>query len=261
MQQCGGSLPQRPISLSLCLLAAINCRPVKLVRAMPVPVQTSRSYPPQVVVTSARRQRFLRRVATVVTALAAFVAVLVVSIISLALGLTWGQPWHPFPLPISALAGPIISPALSRSRTARPYARWMICERIFSAGRKLSASANYGNAPAAFAGRRRSDGDILQWRRRSSWRCSSREGWGRCPVRAFQDQLSAPSASERYSRPCPLRRLRQLVPSVGQRSQLRHRLARARASLKQRGLRVVHAAKAAISILRGSNVVAIGEAT
>jgi hypothetical protein len=49
------------------------------------------------------------------------------------------------------------------------------------------------------------------------------------------------------------------VPSVGQRSQLRHRLARARASLKQRGLRVVHAAKAAISILRGSNVVAIGE--
>ena len=62
-----------------------------MVRAMPVPVQTSRSYPPQVVVTSARRQRFLRRVATVVTALAAFIAVLVVSIISLALGLTWGE--------------------------------------------------------------------------------------------------------------------------------------------------------------------------
>jgi hypothetical protein len=66
MQQCGGSLPQRSISLSLCLLAAVNCRPVKMVRAMPVPVQTSRSYPPQVVVASARRQRFLRRVATVV---------------------------------------------------------------------------------------------------------------------------------------------------------------------------------------------------
>jgi len=41
-----------------------------------------------VVVTSARRQRFLRGVATAVTALAAFIAILIVSIISLALGLT-----------------------------------------------------------------------------------------------------------------------------------------------------------------------------
>ena len=59
---------------------------------MPVQVDSSRSYPVQVVVTSARRQRFLRRVATAVTALAAFIAVLVVSIISLVLGLTGEQP-------------------------------------------------------------------------------------------------------------------------------------------------------------------------
>ena len=42
---------------------------------------------PQVVVTTARRERFLRRVATVVTMLAALVAVLVVSVISVTLGL------------------------------------------------------------------------------------------------------------------------------------------------------------------------------
>jgi hypothetical protein len=40
----------------------------------------------------ARRERFLRRVATVVPALAASVAVLVVSINSMALGMTWGEP-------------------------------------------------------------------------------------------------------------------------------------------------------------------------
>ena len=72
------------LTVSAC---ASKLRPVK-VSAMPVQVDSSRSYPVQVVVTSARRQRFLRGVATAVTALAAFIAILIVSIISLALGLT-----------------------------------------------------------------------------------------------------------------------------------------------------------------------------
>jgi hypothetical protein len=81
-------LSQQAMSLSLCLFPAVNCRLVKMVRVMQVPVQ-SRPYPAHVVVPSARRQRFLRRMAMAVTALAAFIAVLIASIISLALGLTW----------------------------------------------------------------------------------------------------------------------------------------------------------------------------
>jgi hypothetical protein len=47
---------------------------------------------PKVVVSTAGRERFLRRIATVVTAFSALIALLVVSVVSVALGLITGEP-------------------------------------------------------------------------------------------------------------------------------------------------------------------------